>query len=99
MIEPDGVLNDFGRESMIEPDGVLNDFGRESMTFVLIIGCTHSDIVAQTPLICQYLRTSPKLTGKNRKFSFIVNERRMAALPWRSQPIDATHSLNFSAGE
>ena len=41
---------------MIEPDGVLNDFGWESMTFVLIIGCTHSAIVAQTPLICQYLR-------------------------------------------
>ena len=38
---------------MIEPDSVLNDFGWESMTFVLIIGCTHSAIVAQTPLICQ----------------------------------------------
>ncbi len=41
-------------EAMIEPDRVLNDFGWESMTFVLIIGCTHFAIVAQTPLICQY---------------------------------------------
>ena len=44
---------------MVEPHGVLNDLGRESVTFVQRGGSTHAEILVQPLLTCQYLPTPP----------------------------------------
>ena len=41
-------------ESIIEPDGIVDDFGQEPMTIVWIIWRAHPVIVAQQQLTWQY---------------------------------------------
>ena len=70
-------------EPIIEPDGVLNDFGWKSMTFVLIIGRTHYIIVAQPPLICQYL-------GQPLRPAFRINRATLCLPHWWPSSLSST---------